>query len=357
MKVLCLGAGLQGLELAYLGIKAGWDMTMVDRRKNPPASGLARTLKADLLELNSYKLAVLCSGFDLIVPAIEDLKLLETVAQARHQEIIPPLAFDITAYRLSSSKILSKDLFKKLKLPVAKDWSKNDQGSFIAKPSGLSGSKGVRFLKNSAEVLNVFPNPENLDQMVIEEWIEGSSYSVEVTSVNGQATSYQVTLLEMDDIYDCCKVISPSGLPLRKENKLKKMAELLATELKLTGLMDLEAIYHQETFKLLEIDARFPSQTPIAFYWSTGVNLLVELAACFIELPPNTPRPTIPAKTKKVSLEQYLVMAGKLIPQGEHIFSNMGPVSVIPGFMGAKEALVAGDENSSHFAVTLINVK
>jgi pyrrolysine biosynthesis protein PylC len=357
MKLLCLGAGLQGTEIAYLALKAGWDITLVDRRKHPPASGLAKTLQADLSAMNTYKLAVLCSGYDLIVPAIEDLEILEFLAQARSDEVIPPLAFDIEAYRLSSSKIRSKNFFKNMKLPIAKDWEPKDKGPFIAKPSGLSGSRGVRFLSDSLEVKSVFPGPNDLDDMVVEQYLKGPIYSVEVTSRHGQAKSHQVTYLEMDDIYDCCKVVAPSGLTSADEKTLKSMTANIARAMSLSGLMDLEAVYHDGTFKIMEIDARFPSQTPITVFWSTGVNLLVELAACFVLLPPKTPRPPAKKPAKKVSFEQFLVTKGKLIRQGEHVFSDMGPVSIISDFMGSTEAIVAGNPKSSHFAATLITVK
>jgi pyrrolysine biosynthesis protein PylC len=121
--------------------------------------------------------------------------------------------------------------------------------------------------------------------------------------------------------------------------------------------MDLEAIFSKGKFHLLEIDARFPSQTPMAVYWSTGINLLVELAACFMPLPPNTHRPKRPRRIKGVVFEQFQVVSGERRPHGERIFSTLGPVHIEPGFMGATEALVAGDPKSERYAVTLITVK
>ena len=54
----------------------------------------------------------------------------------------------------------------------------------------------------------------------------------------------------------------------------------LAEVLRLHGLMDLEVIQTPEGMRVLEIDARFPSQTPTAVWLSTGVNLAEHLAAC-----------------------------------------------------------------------------
>jgi pyrrolysine biosynthesis protein PylC len=358
MKVLCLGAGLQGLEVAYLGLKAGWNMTLVDKRRKAPASGLARTLTVDLSTLNAYQLGVLCAGFDLIVPALEDQGILEFLFEARAREFIPPLAFDMAAYRLSSSKILSKKLFKKLNLPMARDWVPGLKGPFVVKPSNLSGSRGVRFCNDTTELNELkasYPGPEVWKNMVVEEWLKGPSYSIEVTGAAGKFKTHQVTLLEMDDIYDCCKITAPSGLPRNKEEEFAAMAERLAVELSLTGLMDLEAIYHKGSFKLLEIDARFPSQTPITVYWSTGVNLLVEMASCFVPVRAKSKVSATTDNPRKVIFEQFLFTDGKKIPHGEHIFTTMGPVKLMPGFMDSQEALVAGNPKSGYFAATLIN--
>ncbi|MDR2387331.1 MAG: 3-methylornithine--L-lysine ligase PylC [Deltaproteobacteria bacterium] len=364
MKIICFGAGLQGLEVAYLAQKAGWDITLVDRRKNPPASGLAPTILLDVADLDLQALSVLCFGYDLVVPALEDLPILEALSQARAKKLIPPLAFDLEAYRLSSSKIQSKRLFKRLFFYTPRDFNRqvmedllaHDQARrpFIVKPSQLSGSKGVEVFTNYQALWDKFSKLENNKDMIFEEFIEGPIYSVEVTAVNGQAKSHLVTLLEMDRKNDCHKVMVPSGLSRFKEAKFRKIAEGLAKALNLTGIMDLEAVYRDNRFYLLEIDARFPSQTPMTVYWSTGKNLLIELAACFVKIPPQTPRLKKPAKNKPVTFEQYLVVNGEAVPQGEGLFTSLGPVSLRPGFMGATEALVSGDPNSTHYGVTLI---
>ncbi|MDR0354424.1 MAG: 3-methylornithine--L-lysine ligase PylC, partial [Deltaproteobacteria bacterium] len=104
----------------------------------------------------------------------------------------------------------------------------------------------------------------------------------------------------------------------------------------------------------LEIDARFPSQTPTAVYWSTGVNLLVELAACFMQLPRSVVRAPMPEKPRKVIFEHVLIANGRRLPIGEHVISKMGPVKVVHNFMDAEEAWLSGKPNSTHFAATLI---
>ena len=48
----------------------------------------------------------------------------------------------------------------------------------------------------------------------------------------------------------------------------------IAAKLTMTGIMDVEVINDQGILKVLEIDARLPSQTPTAVYKSTGTNML-----------------------------------------------------------------------------------
>ncbi len=55
------------------------------------------------------------------------------------------------------------------------------------------------------------------------------------------------------------------------------VSEHLALGLGLRGLMDVEVMVRDGEPLLLEIDARLPSQTPTAVYWSSGLNILEEL--------------------------------------------------------------------------------
>jgi pyrrolysine biosynthesis protein PylC len=356
-KALAIGGGLQGVEVIYLGTKAGWEMTLCDRRPNPPAKGLCSNfVKADVGTLSPASLAKLCEPFDLIIPALEDNKVLQLLTQSRLEGLLPPLAFDMEAYKISSSKKKSKTLFSRLGLPMAQPWHLGDSGAFVVKPSGLSGSRGVRFFDSSAALEKAYPTVSSRRKLVIEQKLEGPSYSVEVTAVGGKKVkSWQVTLLEMDQVSDCCRVVAPSGLSRERELEFSSMAETLAAELKLTGLMDLEAIDHHGEFTLLEIDARFPSQTPITVYWSTGVNLLYELARIFVEVPGKPPKPL--ACPRKVVYEHVLAKNFEMSYHGEHLMINMGPLTWKQDFMGAKEALIAGKPKSGHFAATLIRLE
>jgi pyrrolysine biosynthesis protein PylC len=82
--------------------------------------------------------------------------------------------------------------------------------------------------------------------------------------------------------------------------------------------MDVEAIDSPNGLKVLEIDARFPSQTPTAVYHSSGINLLQLLMKAFTE----GVEEIIQAPQNNYCIYEHLVLKdGKLFPIGEHILS------------------------------------
>ncbi|MDR1657501.1 MAG: 3-methylornithine--L-lysine ligase PylC [Deltaproteobacteria bacterium] len=354
MNVLCLGGGLQGVEAVFLGHKADWTMTVVDRNPKAPATGLADyVIEADLLTLEPRQLMTLSSGFDFIIAALEDGEVISEVSALSADNHIPPVIIDPEPYFLSASKIKSKQLFHRLSLPMAAPWRPNSAGSFVAKPSGSSGSRGVVYFDNSEAVEKQFPSAASQENLVIEQRLDGPQYSVEVTARQGQARSWPVTRLEMDAVSDCCRVIAPSGLSPEREREFGNMACQLAKELGLTGLMDLEAVDCQGEFKLLEIDARFPSQTPTAIFFSTGINLLEEMAACFVPITPKSPSEGLSCP-RRVIYEHIQSKNGVQSCLGEHIMTSRGPLISVPGFLGATEALVSRDWTNNDFVATLI---
>ena len=103
----------------------------------------------------------------------------------------------------------------------------------------------------------------------------------------------QVTGLEFDAVYDCKRVVAPVGEAGRGERagagagrrshgvgpRRARRARWRASPpspsasrwgLGLRGLMDVEVMVRDGEPLLLEIDARLPSQTPTAVYWSSG---------------------------------------------------------------------------------------
>jgi len=113
---------------------------------------------------------------------------------------------------------------------------------------------------------------------VAQQYLTGPQFSIGVTGVPGRHPALCVTDLHMDRGHDCNRVTAPARLSSRHVLRLEEMALTLAEAIGLKGIMDLEVIFDQGDLKLLEIDARFPSQTPMPVYWATGINMVQLLA-------------------------------------------------------------------------------
>jgi len=118
------------------------------------------------------------------------------------------------------------------------------------------------------------------------------------------------------------------------------------------SLMDLEVIVHEESIKVLEVDARIPSQTPTAVYWSTGMNLVKELVSIFLsnseisQLSLPSPRGTV--------YEHIKVSPGLIEVAGEHIMSGVDPLHIVEEFFGVNEAITNYTPGRSEWVATLI---
>ncbi len=265
-----------------------------------------------------------------------------------------PLAYDAGAYFVTHSKKRSNSLFDKLGIPQPRSWPECGL-PLIAKPSVASGSQGVTMISTQAE-LDAFIKRvgSQIGQWVLQEYVYGPSYSIEVLGGNGQYIALQVTELEMDEGYDCQRVLAPAGIPPSVEGRIRQMALDIAAGLDLTGIMDLEVIVSEGDVRVLEIDARLPSQTPAAVYQSTGVNMIEMLGEIFV----SGAAPAVPDanEPRGVVYEHVRATAEGLKLRGEHIMADAGALKVVPDFFGADTALTDFQPSSLPWAATLIAV-
>ncbi|MDR2456651.1 MAG: 3-methylornithine--L-lysine ligase PylC [Deltaproteobacteria bacterium] len=356
MRLVILGGGLQGVEAAFLAKMAGWETRVVDRKSAPAAKNLAGSfLEADLEKISEASLIELARGFDAVLPALEDALVIERLALLSASSKIPTLAIDPRAYAISASKRLSKKVFRKLGLKAAADYEPGAKGPLVVKPDGLSGSRGLLYFENSEAMEKALPGALERGDLIIESFLSGPQYSIEVTARQGQARAYQATKLEMDEKTGCRRVEAPSDLSEELEQELAGMAEAIAAELGLTGLMDLEAVLTKDGLFILEIDARFPSQTPTAVWRSTGVNLLVELVGCFVAPSIAPPEPGVLKAKARVVYEHVKSRGGIVSRHGEGVMTAKGPLSLKPGLLGAEIALASEDPDD--FVATLIRAE
>ncbi len=353
MRIAVIGGKLQGLEAVYLAKKAGWDVTLIDKKDNVPACNLANQFFCfDIFE--SVLLKQCLSNIDLVVPALENRLTLDYIVEYT-TKVGLPLAFDAQAFGISSSKSISDRLFSRIGVPAPRPWP---YCSFpvIAKPSGSSGSEGVILINSSSEFDLLRRNlGQDLENWVIQEYLEGPSYSIEVVGMPGNYKTLQVTELEMDESYDCKRVSAPVSLSDAYLGQFSEIAMKIAQNIDLKGIMDVEVILHNGELKVLEIDARLPSQTPVTIFNSTGVNILEELAKVCIGDKAEMVKLTT-GEAKAVIFEHIKVTESKLTVSGEHIIASAGPLEHCFNFFGADEALTNYQEGNHNFVATLINI-
>ena len=346
--VAIVGGILHGLEATYLDKKTGWEVLLVD--KNPQAAAslmcdrflqFTITTKRDLDKIPKQ--------VELVIPALENTGVLSILYEWSLETGIP-LAFDMQAYAISSSKKKSDQLFRDININAPKSWPECDF-PIVAKPDGESGSRGVKIIHNEKELTSNFPTKDALDQMIAQEYLEGPSYSIEIIGFPGNYTPLQVTELHMDNDYDCKRVLAPSGLDSTRVMEFEQMAIRIAERIQLKGLMDLEVILHEGELKMLEIDARLPSQTPTAVFQSTRINMVKLLGELFLTGKMNFNNTNHPQTT---IYEHIKVKKDHIEVMGEHIMSGIGSLKLFQGLFDADEVITNFHPGLNEWVATLI---
>ncbi|MBU7008389.1 3-methylornithine--L-lysine ligase PylC [Phosphitispora fastidiosa] len=352
MKVGIIGGRLQGTESAYLAKQAGYQTLLIDRNPEVPGASLADEFIV-LDVINNYRrTGELLRSVDLIIPANEDILTLAKVHQLA-LEIDRPLAFDRRAYAVSSSKLTSNAFFQSLNIPVPAKWP-NCRFPAILKPSNGSGSTGVRTINTERELkkllMKLGSQPGN---PVVEEFVHGPSLSLEVAALNGEPLALQVTELEFDPDYDCKRVLAGKLVDPQVSAELRRIGCNLAESLHLTGIMDVEVMVDNDIPKVIEIDARLPSQTPTAVLHSTGINMVELLAEILVK----GKLPAIDIISKRTVIYEHIRVSGNLLEvTGEHIMASAGPLECHPDLYGFDQVITDFSEDQRKaWAATLIS--
>ncbi len=359
MLIAVAGGKLQGVEAVYLAQKAGFQTIIIDKNPDAPAVRLCdQFIKFEFKVDNPVPPD--CPKPDLILPAIEDEKVLSLI-QVWAKKCNIPFAFDMNAYLISSSKIKSDKLFHKMHLPAPEPWP-GCGFPVVVKPDNASGSHDVAIIDNATDFSSRFSTIKIPDNTIVQQFLDGDSFSIEVLGQPGSYQALQVTDLSMDKDYDCKKVTAPTRLSQQQIRNFKKMGIAIAREINLNGIMDVEVILHQNKLKLLEIDARLPSQTPITVFWSTGINMVQILTNLFVDnshVSNQITCQTIPWRARAkyeraVIVEHIKVCEQKIEFAGEHIMTMDGSLKVMPDFFGSNEAITSFEEDKNQWVATMI---
>ncbi|MDR0524026.1 MAG: 3-methylornithine--L-lysine ligase PylC [Candidatus Methanoplasma sp.] len=350
MKIGIAGGALQGMEAAFLSGKAGFETLVVDRRADAPASSLADHCGTADIARDPAAAARLFSDCDAVIPALEEMDALESLARIA-AEIEKPLLFDMDAYRISCSKAESNRIMGGLGVPLPRPWPECGFPA-IVKPSSQSGSVGVSAVESAEEMARALKRVEELgDEPVVQEFVSGKSVSIEVIGNGSSARPYVTTEVILDGGYDCKRVACEPGILGAEENAaFAEMGRSVAEAIGLRALMDVEAIATPKGLRVLEIDARIPSQTPAAVEAATGINLMEELALSALGKAAGAR-----GGPGCSSYEHYVADCGRLATCGEKKFAHVSRPRVEERFFGADVAITDYAPGKSVWRATVIN--
>lgn len=323
-KIVIVGGKLQGSEAAYLGREAGIEIVLIDKDPLAPAQKMcSKFICADVLSNDPDVLDELESA-DMILPTMENDEVLEGLDRiSRERGYV--LAFDWEAYQISSSKRKSDKLFADNGLPCPQYYPAG-QFPYFAKPDSGSGSHGVRCFENKEDLDDFLANGG--DKFIIQEFMEGPSYSIEIIGRPGNYRTYEITEIFVDDVYDCNLAATLHTIEPHLKKRIEELAVEIAELIELKGIMDLEVIDHNGVIKILEIDARLPSQTSIVVYHASGMNYIKELYDLFCNGDFQDQQINY---GKCASLIHYLFRNDHISSHGEHIMVEGGQLDYTEG--------------------------
>jgi pyrrolysine biosynthesis protein PylC len=350
MKIGIVGGALQGMEAVFLSGKAGFETFVIDRKKTAPALSLSDSYEIADAVKEPEKVRKLLSDCDVVIPALEELDALENLVKITG-EIEKPFLFDIDSYRISCSKERSNQIMDSVGVPLPKPYPECGF-PVIVKPSSQSGSIGVSAVNNEAEMADALKIVEKLnDTPIVQEFVSGKSVSIEVIGNGSTARSYVTTEVVLDSNYDCKMVLCEPGILSKEDDEqFAKIGKDVAESINLNALMDVEAILTKKGLRVLEIDARIPSQTPAAIWAATDINLMQELA--FTALGKET---GVKNRNGCSAYEHFVVEHGSLITCGEKNFGHVEEPRLEERFFGADEAITDYLPGKGVWRATVIN--
>ncbi len=351
-RLAIVGGKLQGMEVVYLAKKARIETVVLDKCGSAPALNLADEARAIDVVHDRAKARKIFADCDAVIPANENLETL-TVLTEMFKTMDVPLIFDMNAYSISSSKTRSNEFMRGVGVPLPRMWPECGF-PVVVKPSGESGSVGVTRATNSDELVAGMDRVRQLnDEIVVQEFLDGPSISVEVIADGEDAVPLVTTEIFLDDGYDCKMVESPWEDETEEvEKAISDAGRRMAIDLGLRGIMDVEAIVSGGVPRILEIDARIPSQTPAAVFHSHDINIISMLTDMAI----NGKLPSPPKERARTAYYEHVAVDGGIMrSSGEGSFAGVRSPRIVRGLFGSDEMITDYEPGKKNWRATIIN--
>ena len=348
MRIAIVGGALQGMEAVYLSKLAGYETLVIDRKAHAPALALAD--EAAIMDPTEDMAAAmkLFADCDAVLPACEELDLWNSFTIISSERKSLYFRYQILQYILFKNQIQHTD--EHGRVPMPEPWPKCGY-PVIVKPSSQSGSIGVTPARNDMELNEGLLRVAKLnDSPVIQEFVHGKSISIEAIGNGKKARSYVTTEVVLDRNYDCKMVrCNPEIIPDEDEELFRKACRNTAELMGLSALMDMEAIYTEKGIRVLEIDARIPSQTPAAVEAGSGINLLKELVDCSMG------KTSTAKDSRKAGIyEHYVFRDGALATSGEKEFGKVRNPTICTGLFGSDRMITDYESGKKEWHATVI---
>jgi pyrrolysine biosynthesis protein PylC len=346
------GCTPRGIETTYLAKKAGFEVIVIDKVRDAPAYSMADDHAVvapqgeDSLAMNIF------SDCDAVLPACENIGVLSKLdGMLRYTDT--PFLLDIDSFMVSSSKPASNGLMEKTGVPIPKRWKEKCGYPAVVKPSSQSGSIGVRIVHSKEDMNNAVETIVSIgDVPVIQEYAPGKVVSLEILGNGREFRPFVLTegMLNKDNDVKGVKCL-PRSISAEREKELREIVESIAANLNLTSLMNVEAIDSVDGLKVLEFDARIPTQAPSAVLAATGINMLKEMTD-----PDGEWVRAGKCTDRGVASNEYLIVRdGKLMTCGENEYVKIRRPRITKWLFGSDEMITDYKEGSDEWRCAMIN--
>lgn len=358
IKIAIIGGKLRGIEIAFLARMAGIHTTLIDKEKLMPASGLCSESYVFDVEKKEPALLAILKNVDVVVPAVERKSVLEAIEDIR-RDLDLKVAFDFTAYDVTASKIRSDLLIQEASFPHLAYYP-NAEPPYVLKPAVGNRRRYIRKVDTREELDFLISRKDSPESWIAQEYVKGPNYSITVVGKPGDYTTYEVAQLYLENDFDSNMVGCPVELDQKLKDKLNENAISLAEKLQLTGIMELEAVHGEDELRIMEINAVFPTQTPITVFYSTGINILVDLLKIFVD--DNTQEKLSKIinksydKPKHVVLKDFQFLNHTPTFRGESNLEKAGPLKMMVDFFDADYGITDYIDDDHEWQSIFINI-
>ena len=358
IKIAIIGGRITGMKIAFLARTAGIYTILIDKDKLTPASGLcAENYIFDIKEKDPALLSLL-KNVDIVIPAVKKMGVLNAIEDLC-REININVAFDFSAYAVTSSRIQSAHLIREEGLPHLKYYPDADS-PYVLRPSLGSRHGLVRKVENEAELDFLLSRKDSPESWIAQEYIDGPVYTVSVVGTPGNYRHYEPSRVYMEDDFDCNMLVSPSDLTEEQKSVFGKRAICLAEKIHLKGVLEVEAVKDGNELKIMEMNSMFPSQGALTLFFSTGSNILVDILKVYADENMIEKLSMIINqkydKLKHVVYKNFQFLDHTPTFHGESYLDDAGPLKVMVDFFGSDYAITDYIDDEHEWQAAFINI-